>query len=180
MAEPGERLDPLISERRIRARLAPLARHIDGHYRGAPLSLVVVLKGAAIFAADLMRHIRTPFAVEYIGAASYGRGTRSSGTVALAGVERLDLAGRHALVIEDILDTGRTAAVLLDALRVQQPQSVALLPLLRKPMARELDLPVPIVGFDIADKFVVGYGMDYAERYRNLRAIHCLSFTAQG
>jgi hypoxanthine phosphoribosyltransferase len=171
-----EILDILIPEQRLQARAAALARAIDKDYAGAGLSLVVVLKGAVIFAADLMRHITIPFTVEFASASSYGQSTRSSGTVALAGFERLAMAGQHVLVIEDILDTGATARALVQALHGKGAADVAVVPLLRKPAARTLDLPVPHVGFDIEDDFVVGYGMDLAERYRNLRDIYRLSF----
>jgi hypoxanthine phosphoribosyltransferase len=171
-----ERLELLIPEQRIRARVAALARDIDADYRARRLSLLVVLKGAAIFAADLMRQIEIPFTIDFVAAASYGTGTRSSGKVALGGLDALDLAGRDVLVIEDILDTGRTAAVLLDRLRQKEPASLALCALLRKPAAAALDLPVAYAGFEIPEDFVVGYGMDYAERYRNLRGIHRLIF----
>src|SRR5580704_4983201 len=137
-----ERLELLIPERRIRARVAALARDIDADYRAKRLSLLVVLKGAAIFAADLMRHIETPFTVDFVSAASYGADTRSSGAVALAGLDGLDLAGRDVLIVEDILDTGRTIAAILAALRHQGPASLALCALLRKPAAAALDLPV--------------------------------------
>jgi hypoxanthine phosphoribosyltransferase len=170
----AERLELVIPERRIRARVAALGRRIDADYQGKPLSLVVVLKGAAIFAADLMRQITTPFTIDFIAAASYGESVRSSGKVALRGLDALDLAGRDILVIEDILDTGRTCAALLDSLRRHGPASLALCTLLRKPAAVALDLPVGYIGFDIPDEFVVGHGMDYAERHRNLRDIHRL------
>ena len=172
---PGEHLQPLISEARLQARIAELAGDIDAAYAGQPLSLVAVLKGAFVFAADLMRHIAAPTTIDFIRAASYGSATRSSGTVILAGLDRLTIAGRHVLVIEDILDTGRTAAVLIAALREKLPASLALVALLRKPDALGLDLPVSAVGFDIADEFVVGYGMDYADRYRHLPGIDRLS-----
>ena len=171
-----ERLELMIPERRIRARVAALARRIDGDYRDKPLSLVVVLKGAAVFAADLMRQITIPFTIDFTAAASYGADTRSSGTVALGGLDGLDLAGRHVLVIEDILDTGRTSAAIFDRLRLSEPASLTLCTLLRKPAAAALDLPAGYAGFDIPDDFVVGYGMDYAERFRNLRGIHRLIF----
>jgi hypoxanthine phosphoribosyltransferase len=169
-----ERLELMIPERRIRARVAALARRIDADYRDKPLGLVVVLKGACVFAADLMRQITTPFTIDFIAAASYGAATRSSGKIALSGLDRLDLGGRHVLVVEDILDTGRTGAAILDQLGRHGPASLALCTLLRKPAAAALDLPVGYAGFDIADDFVVGYGMDYAERYRNLRGINRL------
>lgn len=175
MPDAAERLELVISERRIRARVAALARHIDDDHGGGDLTLVVVLKGAAVFAADLMRQIATPCTIEYIGAASYGGATRSSGRVAVRGIAGLDLSGRDVLVIEDILDSGLTAAAVLGALGQGRPASLALLPLLRKPPALRQHLPVAHVGFDIGDDFVVGYGMDFAERYRNLRAIYRLS-----
>ena len=170
----SDRLRPLISARRIKNRVAELAGQISDDHQGAPLTLVIVLKGATIFAADLMRQITTPFTIDFIAAASYGQGTRSSGKVALCGLDRLDLGGRHVLVVEDILDTGRTSAAVLDRLRLRAPASLALCTLLLKPAAAALELPVGYAGFDIPDDFVVGYGMDYAERYRNLRGIHRL------
>ena len=141
-----ERLELVIPERRIRARVA----------------------------ADLMRQITIPFTIDFIAAASYGAGTRSSGKVALSGLDRLDLGGRHVLVVEDILDTGRTSAAIMDRLRLREPASLALCALLRKPAAAALELPVGYVGFDIPEDFVVGYGMDYAERHRNLRGVYRL------
>jgi hypoxanthine phosphoribosyltransferase len=172
----AERLELLIPEERIRAEVAALARRIDADYRGKRLSLLVVLKGALIFAADLLRRIETPCTVDFVSAASYGSGTRSSGIVALGGLDRLDLAGRDVLIVEDILDTGRTVAMILDGLRRHEPASLALCALLRKPAAAALDLPPAYIGFGIPDEFVVGYGMDYAERYRNLPGIHRLIF----
>ena len=169
-----ERLELMISGRRIGARVAALARRIDDDYRQKPLGLVVVLKGAFVFAADLARRLAVPFTIDFVGAASYGAGTRSSGEVALSGLDRLAVAGRHILVVEDILDTGRTAAALVEGLRQHGPASVALCVLLRKPAATALDLPNAYIGFDIADAFVVGYGMDYGEHYRHLRAIYRL------
>jgi len=169
-----ERLEPMISERRIRARTAALARRIDDDYQGKALSLVVVLKGAVMFAADLMRQLTAPCTIDFIVAASYGAGTRSSGTVALSGLDRLAIEGRHVLVIEDILDTGRTLTVVLDTLKKSGPASLALCALLRKPAGAALDLPVFYVGFDIPPDFVVGWGLDYAERYRNLRGVYRL------
>ncbi len=169
-----ERLEQLISERRTRARTAALARRIEDDYRGKALSLVAVLKGAVVFAADLMRQISIPVTVDFIAASSYGEGTRSSGKVALDGLDRLDLDGRHVLVVEDILDTGLTRAAIVDRLRRRGPASLALCALLRKPAAAALELPVAYAGFDIAQDFVVGWGMDYAERYRNLRGVYRL------
>jgi len=171
-----ERLQLLIAERRIAARVTALARRINADYRDRQLGLVVVLKGAMVFTADLLRRLDIPVTLDFVSASSYGAATRSSGHVGLAGLDRLDIAGRDVLVIEDILDTGRTSAAILDRLQGQGAASLGLCALLRKPGATALTLPVRYVGFDIADDFVVGYGMDYAERYRNLRGIHRLIF----
>ncbi len=175
-----ERLELMISERRIRARTATLARRIDDDYRGRDLSLVIVLKGAVLFAADLMRHIAIPFTIDFIAASSYGAGTRSSGNVALSGADGLAIRGRHVLVVEDILDSGRTVAAVLDSLQAHGPASLALCALLRKPAAAALDLPAAYSGFDILPDFVVGWGMDYAERYRNLRGVYRLILDGNG
>src|SRR5438874_10223551 len=121
MADRDERPELLISQRRIRARVAALARRIEDDYREKPLSILVVLKGAAIFAADLMRRITIPFAIDYVAASSYRGGTRSAGSVALGWIDGRDVAGRHVLVVEDILDTGRTCTVILDELRRRRP-----------------------------------------------------------
>jgi len=170
----ADQLELLISARRIAARIGTLARSIDADYRGTTLSLVVVLKGAVVFAADLARRLTTPATLDFVAALSYGAGTRSAGDVALSGLDQLDVAGRHVLVVEDILDSGRTGAALLAALRERRPASLALCALLRKPTADPRDWPTVYVGFDIPADFVVGYGMDYGERYRNLPAIHRL------
>ena len=152
MPKQKERLDLLISERRIRSRVAALARRIDADYRGRKLSLVVVLKGAFVFAADLARQLGVTFTIDFISASSYAVGTRSSGRVALGGLDRLDVGARDVLVIEDILDTGRTCTEILQSLRQRGPASLALCTLLRKPAAAALDLPVEYVGFEIPDE----------------------------
>lgn len=170
----ADRLELVISERRLRARTAALARRIAADYRDKPLSLIVVLKGAVVFAADLMRCLDMPATVDFIAAASYGERTQSAGSVALLGDDRLRIAGRHLLVVEDILDSGLTGAVILDRLASRRPASLKFCALLRKPGALALDLPVGYVGFDIPDDFVVGWGMDFAERYRNLRGVYRL------
>lgn len=174
MIDAAERLELVLSERRIRRRVAALGRSIDADYRDKQLTLVVVLKGAWMFAADLARQITIPFAIDFVTAASYGASTQSSGTVVVGAMDALDLAGHDILVIEDILDTGQTTMALLDAMRRRSPASLAICTLLRKQRAAALDLPARYVGFEIPDDFVVGYGMDYAERYRNLPAVYRL------
>jgi hypoxanthine phosphoribosyltransferase len=177
-AAAGERLKPLISERRIRRAVAELARRIDADCHGKRLTLVVVLKGAAVFAADLMRALTIPFRLEFVTASSYRERTRSSGRVALGALDAIDIAGRDVLVVEDILDTGLTSTALIERLARSRPASLALCALLDKRNGRAPELPVAYAGITIPDEFVVGYGMDYAERYRNLRGVYTLSFDA--
>jgi len=140
--------------------------------------LVVVLKGAAIFAADLMRRLTVPVRVEFVTAASYGAEARSSGRVDLTPPKTLDLAGHDVLVVEDIIDSGLTCRTLLADLRRREPARLALCTLLHKEVGRSA-VDIRYTGFDIPDKFVVGYGMDYAERYRNLPDIRVLAFSAE-
>jgi hypoxanthine phosphoribosyltransferase len=151
-----------------------LAHEIDVDYRGRALTLVVVLKGAAIFAADLMRQLTTPVAVEFITASSYGREVRSSGSVRVATPETLDLVGRDVLVVEDIVDSGLTYRRLMETLGQFSPASLALCTLLQK-QATRTTVEIRYAGFEIPNQFVVGYGMDYAERYRNLPDICVLN-----
>ena len=176
MSDAGERLELLVSAARIRRRVRELARQLDEDYRGRSLTLVIVLKGAIIFAADLMRWVTVPLAIEFVSASSYRDAARSSGEVMLAGAERVAITGRDVLLIEDILDTGLTCRTILDRLARERPASLALCTLLRKDIPGRTEPEAAYVGFDIPDRFVVGYGMDYAERYRNLRDIHALSF----
>ena len=136
--------------------------------------MLVVLKGGAIFAADLMRELTIPHEVEFVAASSYRDRRQSAGEVALGDVDALPIAGRHVLVIEDILDTGLTTTTLLDRLHRFRPASLKLCVLLDKRNGRAADLPVAYAGIAIPDEFVVGYGMDYAERYRNLRGVYTL------
>jgi hypoxanthine phosphoribosyltransferase len=173
-----DRLRPLISARRIRRRVAELAGQITEDHRGAPLVLVIVLKGAAVFAADLMRQIGIPFVIDFIRASSYGLASRSSGTVDLRDEARLDIAGRHVIVVEDIIDTGLTASALVAELRKLGPARLDICALLHKHVAGARAVDVRYKGFDIPDRFVVGYGMDYAERYRNLPGVYRLSLDA--
>jgi hypoxanthine phosphoribosyltransferase len=171
-----ERLEPLISEDAIRGRVRELAQEIDADYREKLLTLVIVQKGAVIFAADLMRQISTPLTIEFVVASSYGAGTESSGQVTLRGADKLDIGGRDVILIEDILETGLTVKAVIDELSRYAPASLAMCTLLRKERASNRDLPTRYVGFEIPDEFVVGYGMDYAERYRNLNGVFRLVF----
>jgi hypoxanthine phosphoribosyltransferase len=170
-----DRLRPLISARRIRKRVAELARQISDDHRGAPLTLVIVLKGATVFAADLMRQVDTPFVIDFIRASSYGKAARSSGAVALTNEQQIDIAGHHVVVVEDIVDTGLTMTALLAALAKLRPKRLEVCALLHKHVAGSRPVEIRYKGFDILDEFVVGYGMDYAERYRNLPGIYRLT-----
>ena len=170
----NETLRPLISARRIKQRVAELARQISEDHRGAKLTLVIVLKGATVFAADLMRQIGIPFVIDFVRASSYGKAARSSGKVVLSDEAKLDIAGHHVIVVEDIVDTGLTMAALLAALRRLGPASLDVCALLHKPVAGAQPVAIRYKGFEIPDAFVVGYGMDYAERYRNLPGVYRL------
>jgi hypoxanthine phosphoribosyltransferase len=143
------RLRPLISARRIKKRVAELARAISEDHRGAPLTLVIVLKGATVFAADLMRQIATPFVIDFVRAASYGKAARSSGTVVLGDEARLDIAGHHVIVVEDIVDTGLTISALVAALKKLEPASLDVCTLLHKHAAGARPVAIRYKGFDI-------------------------------
>jgi hypoxanthine phosphoribosyltransferase len=172
----SETLRPLISARRIKKRVAELAGEIAADHRGAPLTLVIVLKGATVFAADLMRQIAVPFVIDFVRASSYGAAARSSGSVVLSDEARLDITGHHVIVVEDIVDTGLTITALVAALRQLEPASLDVCALLHKHVAGAQPVEIRYKGFDIPDRFVVGYGMDYAERYRNLPGVYRLTF----
>jgi hypoxanthine phosphoribosyltransferase len=167
----SETLRPLISARRIKKRVAELAGQIAEDHRGAKLTLVIVLKGATVFAADLMRQIGIPFVIDFVRAASYGKAAHSSGAVLLSDEARLDIAGHHVIVVEDIVDTGLTITALIAALRQLEPASLDVCALLHKHVTGARPVAIRYKGFDIPDLFVVGYGMDYAERHRNLPGV---------
>ena len=172
-----DRLRPLISAGRIRKRVAELARQISEDHRGARLTLVIVLKGATVFAADLMRRIDTPFVIDFVRASSYGKAARSSGNVVLGDEARLDIAGHHVIVVEDIVDSGLTITALVAALEKLGPASLDICALLHKHVDSARPVAIRYKGFDIPDEFVVGYGMDYAERYRNLPGVYRLTLS---
>ncbi len=158
----------LISEDEIKAKIAELAAVIDADYAGRELLLVGVLKGACMVMADLARAITLPVQLDFMAVSSYGSGTRSSGVVRILKDLDKDITGKEVVVVEDIIDSGLTLSWLLRNLRSRGPASVEVLALLRKPDAAKVDVDVRYMGFDIPNEFVVGYGLDYAERYRNL------------
>lgn len=165
--------DPLLSTQTIEARVGELAGAISRDYEGRELTLVVVLKGAVFFAADLIKRLTVPVRLVFVRARSY-QDTESTGRVELTGGPGDEVAGRHVLVVEDILDTGRTCTVLLERLRAAQPATLALCTLLDKPSRRVTPVEADYVGFAIDNLFVVGYGLDFNEEYRDLKAVHLL------
>ena len=165
----------LVTEEEIRDRLKVLAARISADYAGLDLLLVGVLKGAVMVMADLARELDRQVEMDWMAISSYGSGTTSSGVVRIMKDLDADLSGRHVLVVEDIIDTGLTLSWLVANLESRGPASVEICTLLRKPDAVTMSIDVRYVGFDIPNEFVVGYGLDYAERYRNLRSVVTLA-----
>ncbi len=165
----SERLVTMLSQKEIAARVQELGAQIAQEYQDRPVVLVVVLKGSFIFASDLCRAIdKTNLRVEFLGVRSYGEGTETSGVVQITQDLSKPIAGEDVIIVEDIVDTGLTIAHLVDLFRTRQPRSVKVCSLLHKPARARVDVKVDYLGFTIEDKFVVGYGLDFAERYRNL------------
>jgi hypoxanthine phosphoribosyltransferase len=158
----------LIEEEPLQARIAELGSEISREYEGRDLLLVGVLKGAVFFMADLMRELTIPCEIDFMAISSYGAATDSSGVVRILKDLDANIAGRHVLVVEDIIDSGLTLSYLMRSLKARKPASLEICALLTKPERREIEVPVKFVGFEIPNKFVIGYGLDFAERYRNL------------
>ncbi len=158
----------------LQHRVQQLGAEVSRDYAGKDLLLVGVLKGAVFFLADLMRHIEIPCEVDFMAVASYGSATESSGVVRI--LKDLDIAieGRDVLIVEDIVDSGLTLQYLLRSLQTRNPASLEVCALLTKPSRREVDLPARYIGFEIPDKFAIGYGLDHAEKYRNLPFVAAL------
>lgn len=165
---PPEIDEVLISERQIQDKVRELAAQIDADYAGREILLVGVLKGAVMVMADLARALETPTSMEFMAVSSYGSSTTSSGVVRILKDLDREIADRHVLVVEDIIDSGLTLSWLLRNMRSRGPASVEVCALLRKPDASKVDVDVRYLGFDIPADFVVGYGLDHAERYRDL------------
>lgn len=165
----------LFTEEQIRVRLNEMAAQIQADYEGEDLLLVGVLKGAVMVMADLARSLDRHVEMDWMAISSYGSGTKSSGVVRILKDLDTDLKDRHVLVVEDIIDTGLTLSWLIANLQSRGPASVQIATLLRKPEAVQMDVDVKYVGFDIPNAFVVGYGLDYDEKYRNLRCIGTLA-----
>ena len=171
----GDLTEVLITEAEIHAKIEELARRIEVDYAGDKPLLVGVLRGAVMVMADLARAIRIPIEMDWMAVSSYGSGTQSSGVVRILKDLDSDLHGRRVIIVEDIIDSGLTLSWLLANLRSRGAESVEVCALLRKPGAAKVEVDVRYLGFDIPNAFVVGYGLDYAETYRNLRGVAVLA-----
>ena len=165
----------LIDADALRGRIAELGEEISAYYAGQDLLLIGVLKGAVFFMADLMRHLTVPCEVDFMAISSYGAQTDSSGVVRILKDLDINIEGRNVLVVEDIIDSGLTLSYLMRNLESREPASLEICALLTKPARREIDVPVRWIGFEIPNRFVIGYGLDFAERYRNLPYVGVLS-----
>jgi len=163
-----ERINTMISKEQIAARVQELGAQITADYVDLALVLVCVLKGSFVFTSDLMRAIDLPLRVDFLGTRSYGEGTESSGVVQITQDLSRPIEHEDVILVEDIVDTGLTIAHLMDLLRTRQPRSVKVCSLLHKPARAKVTVKIDYLGFTIEDKFVVGYGLDIAERYRNI------------
>ena len=164
----SERIVTMLPREEIQKRVSELGAQITRDYKDGALVLICVLKGSFVFAADLMRAIDLPLRVDFLGVRSYGEGTESSGVVQITQDLSKPIAEEDVVIVEDIVDTGLTIAHLMDLLRTRQPRSVKVCALLHKPVRSRVQVKIDYLGFTIEDKFVVGYGLDFAERYRNL------------
>ena len=165
----------LIDADALGARIAELGAEISADYEGRDLLLIGVLKGAVFFMADLMRKLTIPCEVDFMAISSYGASTDSSGVVRILKDLDINIEGRHVLVVEDIIDSGLTLSYLMRNLESREPETLEFCALLTKPDRREMEVPVRYVGFEIPNRFVIGYGLDFGERYRNLPYVAVLS-----
>ncbi len=164
----------LLSEDEIRAKVQEMGKKLSEDYKGKNLLLVTVLKGAVVFLADLMRQIDVPAEIDFMVVSSYGSGIKSSGVVKIVKDLDVPLAGKDILIVEDILDSGMTLSYIKELLQSRGPRSIRIVTLLDKPARRKVDLQADYAGFEVPDEFVVGYGLDFDERYRNLPYIGIL------
>jgi len=178
MALPEHRLRVLIPAEQIQARIKQLAAQIERDYPDGPVHMIAILKGACFFLVDLARAIRRPTRIDFIGISSYGKGTTTSGEVKLTKDLDTSIEGADVLVVEDIVDTGITLSYLIHVLKQRKPRSIRIAALLDKPSRRLRPIQVAYTGFQIPDQFVVGFGLDYAENYRNLNDVCVLEETA--
>jgi hypoxanthine phosphoribosyltransferase len=171
----ADNLRVFLTSDQIQRRVQEMAAQIDRDYAEGPIYLIAILKGAFIFLADLARAIKTPTRIEFIGISSYGKGKTSSGEVRVIKDLDVSIEGHHVLIVEDIVDSGVTLTYLTGVLKQRRPKSIKIATLLDKPDRRLRAVDVAYVGFQIPDEFVVGYGLDYAEDYRNLKDVCILA-----
>lgn len=162
----------VVSQAIIQKKVRELAKKISEDYKGEELVLIGVLKGGFVFLADLAREITMPVAIDFISVSSYGSSSKSSGVVRILKDIDIDIANKHLLLVEDLIDTGLTLSHLKELFRTRNPKSIKVCTILDKPSKRLIELPVEYPGIEIPDKFVVGYGLDYAEKYRNLPEVY--------
>jgi len=172
---PDDISEVLLTEEQIHEKLAELATRVAADYEGRDVVLVGVLKGAVMVMADFARHLPMHVSMDWMAVSSYGASTRSSGVVQIRKDLDTDITGKHVLIVEDIIDSGLTLSWLLENFASRGAESVEVLALLRKPDAMKVEVDCRYVGFDIPNDFVIGYGLDYAERYRNLRDVAVLA-----
>jgi hypoxanthine phosphoribosyltransferase len=165
---PYEINETMLSEERIKDRVKELAEEIEKDFQNEPIVLIAVLKGSFVFAADLMRDIKSSVQIDFISVSSYGSQTETTGKVRLLQDLDTNITNENVIVVEDIVDSGLTLDFLIDHLRMHKPKQLKICTLLDKPERRRVDLPIDYVGFVIPDEFIVGYGIDYAQQYRNL------------
>ena len=164
----------LLSEEEISGRVEALGKQISEDYQGKNLLMISVLKGSIVFMADLMRSLTVPAAIDFMAVSSYGSGTKSSGVVKIVKDIDIDLEGKDVLIVEDILDSGMTLAYLKELLERRNPASIRIVTLLDKPSRRKAGVKPDYCGFEVPDEFLIGYGLDYAEKYRNIPYIGIL------
>ena len=163
-----EKLKVLLSEQEINMRIAQLGAQISKDYEGKELHLICILRGSVFFMCELAKRITVPVTMDFMSVSSYGNSMESSGIVRISKDLDEPLEGRHVMIVEDIIDSGKTLAHLIPILHTRKPLDIKLCTLLSKPSRREVDIQVDYVGYEIPDAFVVGYGLDYAQKYRNL------------
>ncbi len=173
----GYNITPYITEEELKTRIKELAAQISEDYKGKEVLMVSILKGAVVFLADLMREVDLDVRIDFMVVSSYGDGTESSGVIKIVKDLSVDIAGKDVLIVEDILDSGNTLSKLIDILRARNVNSLKIVSLLDKPSRHTHVVPIEYTGFTIPDKFVVGYGLDYQEKHRNLPYVGVIEFT---
>lgn len=172
----AEKIRVMYSEEEVTARIQEIADRINRDYEGKEVHLIGILRGGSFFMCDLAKRITVPVTIDFMSASSYGMSTTSSGVVKIVKDLEESILGRNVIVVEDIIDTGRTLSYLLEMLREREPESLKLCTLLNKPDRRVVEVNIDYNGYTIPDEFVVGYGLDYAQRYRNLPYIGVVEF----